>query len=360
MSDAQQPLRLTEGDLFSPRVDAYLEEQEMLARAMPEVEAQPFIIRLFYSSYFYLSIAGGLGAFIGWALIEPFIDDNLIGENAPTSQLIGGVLLFPTVAGFVGLFLAAADGVMSRNFLRALLCTGVGVAVGFIGGLIMLIPTGLFFSLMTVIVRKLINDPLARGQPRGAALMVLMMARSAAWAMISIPAGLGQGFALRERKMILNGLLGGVLGGLLGGLLFDPIAIAFTSADGQAAASRAIGLTTIGIMVGLFVGLVEQWTKTAWLLMRAGPLAGKQFIIHRNPTVLGSSPKSDIYLFKDEAIEPQHALIHNYGGRFEIEDCKTPDGTYVNGIPVHKQILKGGDQIVLGKTVLEFSIKEAK
>jgi pSer/pThr/pTyr-binding forkhead associated (FHA) protein len=113
-------------------------------------------------------------------------------------------------------------------------------------------------------------------------------------------------------------------------------------------------------LVGLFVGLVEQWSKTAWMLMKAGPLAGKQFILYRNPTVLGSSPKADVYLFKDEAIEPRHALIHNRGGRFEIEDCNTPDGTYVNGIPVQKRMLQNGDQIVLGKTVLEFSIKETK
>jgi predicted ABC-type sugar transport system permease subunit len=44
-----------------------------------------------------------------------------------------------------------------------------------------------------------------------------------AWAVAAIPAGIGQGIALRERKVGLNGLLGGVLGGLLGGLLFDPI-----------------------------------------------------------------------------------------------------------------------------------------
>ena len=113
-------------------------------------------------------------------------------------------------------------------------------------------------------------------------------------------------------------------------------------------------------MVGLFVGIVEQWTKSAWLLMRAGPLAGKQFVIFRNPTVLGSAPKADIYLFKDEAIEPRHALIHDRGGRFEIEDMDTADGTYVNGIPVKRQILKSGDQIVLGKTVLEFALKESR
>src|SRR5207253_3292134 len=133
------------------------------------------------------------------------------------------------------------------------------------------------------------------------------------------------------------------------GLLFDPIEIVFQTADGKATLSRAVGFTIIGILVGFFVGLVEQWTKTAWLLMKAGPLAGKQFILYRNPTVLGSSPKADIYLFKDAAIEPRHALIHNHGGRFTIEDTETPDGTYVNGIPIRKHVLQPGDQIVLGK-----------
>ena len=113
-------------------------------------------------------------------------------------------------------------------------------------------------------------------------------------------------------------------------------------------------------MVGLFVGLVEQWTKTAWVLMKTGPLAGKQFILFRDTTVLGSSPKADVYLFKDDAIEPRHALITNRSGRFEIEDCNTRDGTYVNGIHISRTVLADGDQIVLSKTVLEFSMKESR
>ncbi len=196
--------------------------------------------------------------------------------------------------------------------------------------------------------------------PTGLALVVFMMGRASAWAVAAIPAGIGQGIALRESKVIVNGLLGGVLGGLLGGMLFDPIYLAFSMEDGEGWLSRGIGLTIIGLAVGLFVGIVEQWTKSAWLMMKAGPLAGKQFVVFRNPTVLGSSPKADIYLFKDEAIEPRHALIHDRGGRYEIEDMNSADGTYVNGIPVKRQILRAGDQIVLGKTVLEFALKESK
>jgi FHA domain len=359
MSVPQEPLRLDNEDLFSPRVDAYLEERDALARGMTDIPRPALVLRVIYASWFYLAVAGGLGAFTAWALLEPFLDDTALVEQR--ASIVAGILLFPTVAAFVGLFLGAAEGLMCRNPRRAFLSAMVGLGIGFGGGLLAFVVASIVFVIMVVIAVKL--DPgIAQGQgrmPRGFALLVFMMGRGAAWAVAAIPAGIGQGIALGERKVILNGLLGAILGGLLGGLLFDPIDI-FMNRGNDASLSRAVGLTVIGIFVGLFVGLVEQWTRTAWLLMRAGPLAGKQFVLHRNPTVLGSSPKADVYLFKDAAIEPRHALIHNLGGRFEIEDCDSPDGTYVNGIPVKRQVLQAGDQIVLGKTVLEFAIKESK
>ena len=353
-SSSQEPLRLSKSDLYSPRVDAFLDEQASLNRALPEAEPQPFIVRMFYSSYFYLSLASGLGGFVAWLIIEPFINDRSQGFE------VGDALVFPTVMGFVGLFLGAAEGMMSRNAQRAAICAAVGLGIGFAGGFVAWILAEVIYNIASVVALLFWKNPQVGQRPTGIAFLILMMGRASAWAVAAIPAGIGQGIALRENKVLLNGLLGGVLGGLLGGLAFDPISVFFTSADGQALVSRAVGFTLIGLMVGLFVGIVEQWTKSAWLLMKAGPLAGKQFVLFRNPTVLGSVPKADVYLFKDESIEPRHALIHDRGGRFEIEDMDTADGTYVNGVPVRRQVLKSGDQIVLGKTVLEFALSETK
>ena len=351
------PLKIDSRDLFSPQVEEYLEVQTVLGRDVGDVVPQPLFVRVIYSSWFYLLICSALGGFCGWALLEPFFDDNDIGD----AHTIAALLMFPTVAGFIGLFLGAAEGIMCRNARRACLSGVIGLGVGFGGGLVALIPTGIIFSIMTAIAVSFMKGPPNPNQmPTGLALLILMMGRASAWSVVSIPAGLGQGIALREKKVVMNGLIGGVLGGLLGGLLFDPISLVFITADGQATVSRAIGMTVIGGMVGLFVGLVEGWTKTAWLLMRKGPLAGKQFVLFKDTTILGSSPKAEIYLFKDDAIEPRHAVIHNRGGRFEIEDCDSPDGTYINGIAVKKQILQSGDQIVLGKTVLEFSLRESQ
>ncbi|MEQ8836967.1 MAG: FHA domain-containing protein [Lacipirellulaceae bacterium] len=351
MSD---PIRISTTDLRSPEVDEYVEMQQYLTRDFDAGASRPWVIRMIYANWFYLSIAAMLGGLVGWGILEPFYDDNAPEDK----RTLVGILVFPTVAAPIGLFLGAAEGIMCRNYVRALINGAVGLGVGFLGGLIFLIPTGIVFFAMRELALSLWENPAPGKMPTGLALIVFMMGRAAAWAIVAIPAGLGQGIAIREKKVIINGLVGGLLGGLIGGLLFDPISMVLITDDGQATYSRAVGFGTIGLFVGLFVGLVEGWTKTAWLLMRKGPLAGKQFIMFKDTTVLGSSPKADIYLFKDDAIEPQHALIINRGGRFEIEDCNTPDGTYVNGIPTKRHLLSDGDQIVLGKTVLEFSVKE--
>ena len=354
MSSSEQPLRIDHDDLHSRTVEEYLEIQQSLRRDLGELNPQPLVIRVIYSSWFYLSMASGLGAIGGWMLLEPFFDDNLPEDEFDAAAL----LLFPTVAGAIGLFLGAAEGIMCRNPVRAMTSGMVGLGVGFGGGFIALFVAGIIFSISGSIAVAFWEDPQPGAMPTGLALLILMMGRSAAWAIASIPAGLGQGIALRQKKVAINGVVGGILGGLIGGLLFDPISLVFTTADGEASLSRAVGFTFIGLLVGLFVGLVEGWTKTAWLLMQKGSLAGKQFVLYKDTTILGSSPKAELYLFKDSAIEPRHAVIHTRGGRFEIEDCDTADGTYVNGSPVQRRLLQSGDKIALGKTVLEFTFKE--
>jgi hypothetical protein len=358
MSDAPRtPIRIEQSDLYAPQVNEFVDMQQAMRRDTGPVAPQPLLVRVIYSSWFYLSIASGLGGLLGWAILEPFFDEQAIARR--DSFPLANLLLFPVVAASVGLFLGGAEGIMCRNLRRAATCGVVGLGIGFGGGLVAIFVGGFIFAIMSQIALQFWKNPRPNAVPTGLALLILMMGRAAAWAVAAIPAGLGQGIALREKKVIFNGMVGGVMGGLVGGLCFDPISLLLGQTE-RATVSRAVGFVIIGLAVGLFVGLVEGWTKTAWLLMRAGPLAGKQFVLFRDTTVLGSSPKAEIYLFKDEAIEPRHALIYNRGGRFEIEDCNTRDGTYVNGVPVRRQIINHGDQVVLGKTVLEFQLKETK
>jgi hypothetical protein len=169
--------------------------------------------------------------------------------------------------------------------------------------------------------------------------------------------GLGPGIAVKSKKMVLNGFLGGMLGGLIGGLLFDPVnyLVSGGTLDTGVEVSRAVGSCAVGAGVGVMIGLVEMLTKDAWLLMTAGPLTGKQFIVYNNPTLIGSSPKCEVYLFKDPAIDPFHAAIHKMRDAYEIEDRNSGSGTYVNGERVTRRSLVNGDEIRIGRTVFAYS-----
>ncbi len=136
-----EPMRLEHDDLFSPKVEAYLEEQAVLRRPVPEFKPRPLLIRILFSSYFYLSIASALGGFCAWAMLEPFVDENDIAKGSSAAAF----LLFPTVGGMIGLFLGAAEGLMARNLSRAALCGVVGLGIGFGGGLVALFAGGFVF-----------------------------------------------------------------------------------------------------------------------------------------------------------------------------------------------------------------------
>jgi hypothetical protein len=189
-----------------------------------------------------------------------------------------------------------------------------------------------------------------------------MLSRGLVWAVAGMAMGLGQGIALRSKRMVLNGLLGGLVGGLLGGLLFDPIFELFQRRSAQFVGgelSRAVGFMVIGLGVGLMIGIVELLARDAWLKMLVGPLAGKEFVLFKNPTVIGSSPKADIYLFKDPEVDPTHALLHAVGDGYEVEDRAGSGRTLLNGRPVRRAHLENGDQLRIGRTVLSFGIKES-
>ena len=97
-----------------------------------------------------------------------------------------------------------------------------------------------------------------------------------------------------------------------------------------------VAMLAIGLFAGLATGMIENVAKTGWVKVVAGLIAGKQFILYRNPTFLGSGPDCQIYLFKDPQVGRRHAAIHIIPGGFELEDLPLGEPTYVNGKPVNR------------------------
>ena len=149
------------------------------------------------------------------------------------------------------------------------------------------------------------------------------------------------------------GMIGGLVGGIIGGVLFDPLA----RATGNVHLSRLLAIIVIGVVAGVGTGLIENAAKSGWFKVTSGLIAGKQFVLYRNPTYIGSSPQCHIYLFKDPQVGKRHAAIHVLPGGFEIEDLPLGAKTVVNGNSVTRARLRNGDKVSIGATTFNFQEK---
>jgi hypothetical protein len=263
-----------------------------------------------------------------------------------------GILLFAAVAGFIGLFIGAADGLICRLPRRALLCGAVGLLVGVVGGFVCSIAANIAYAPLT----RLAEATTESGSGLSTfGFVIQMFGRALGWCLAGVAMGLGQGIALRSKRLLIYGLLGGVVGGLLGGLLFDPIDQLLLGPDKPSAHwSRLVGLAVIGAGVGAMIGIVELLARDAWLRMTQGPLAGKEFLIFKDLMKVGSSPRSDIYLFNDPLVAAEHAVLRAVGDECEIEARQTSHPLLLNDRTVNRARLRHGDTVTVGRTVFVF------
>jgi hypothetical protein len=284
--------------------------------------------------------------------------DTVDVKNLLLRERLVGVIVFPLLAALVGLFIGAADGLLSRALRRGAVCGLVGLGIGLSAGLVATLLAELMYAAGQHFIAPLRSES---GALSTVGFLIQMVVRGLAWSMAGAAMGLGQGVALRSKKLALNGLLGGMVGALLGGLLFDPIDYLLhrDQFGAGAASSRAAGFMVIGGVTGLMIGIVELMARDAWLKMLTGALAGKEFVLYKSPTLVGSSPKSDIYLFKDSQVDPTHAAIQSSGEGHEIVDRNSATGIFVNGRRISRKRLENGDQIRIGATVLNFTEREA-
>ena len=119
-----------------------------------------------------------------------------------------------------------------------------------------------------------------------------------------------------------------------------------------------MAITVVGAFAGLGIGLVEEIRKQGWVLIMSGLLKGKQFILYGEHTALGSSPKCDIVLPKDAAVQPQHAVIRAEGRRYLLQNIGGTGSVLVNGQPVSARPLRDGDALQIGNTMLAFRTVE--
>ena len=286
---------------------------------------------------------------------QPRFGSDVPLETRAKQQMVASILMFPLISAFVSLFIAAADGILCRLIRRVLLAGAVGVLIGFVGGFMAHILAELMYGPLTHFAMK------HGGADSASGFSLQTAGRGLAWMAGGMAMGLGQGIALRSKRLVLYGFLGGLVGGLMGGMLFDPIDLIILGRDKPSSQmARWIGFGVIGATVGLMIGIVERLARDAWLRMVEGPLAGKEFLVFKDIMRMGSSPRSEIYLFNDKEVAAQHAVIRATGDIYEIENSCHENPVCLNGRPVKRSRLRHGDRISVGRTAFVFQRQRAE
>jgi Inner membrane component of T3SS, cytoplasmic domain len=288
--------------------------------------------------WFYLGVAGLLGALAGWAICEPRFVDGVNGVNR-----WGNILIIPIIVALLCVGFGISESIVERSPKKALirggLCLPMGIVFGFIFEFIANIIYTIGLGICAEMGVQSYKNP------------AVWVVRGIAWMVFGAAGGVVYGIVGMSSKKTLYGVLGGVIGAGLGGVLFDPIAMLTHGG----APSRAVGFGLVGLATGVAVGLVESALKDRWLYVTAGPLAGKQFILYKPRTIIGSDQKCDIYLFKDSNILKEHAIVDIAGSRIMF---RAIGDSYVNGQPVRQQVLMSGVVIQIGRYAFRYQERQ--
>ena len=274
---------------------------------------------------YYYAVLGAMGGLIGWQA------SNTIGlsfwSNLYLSEIVVGGLIGLSIGALIGL----SEGLNSRNFLQILKSTLFSGGLGLIGGAIGLpIAEGLFLFLGGGVLGRAIG-----------------------WAVFGLL--IGAAFAITSGNEAWKPALGGAIGGLLGGIVLESVRALFT----DPLVGKAIGLTSLGASIGIFIALIVLLLSKAWFEVTSGKMQGSEFILDKfiksnGPSAfIGSSPlKSDIVL-PDPDIDPQHALLKGEDSHFNLKDLSL-SGTFINGKKIEIAQLRKNQTVKIGNTELVY------
>ena len=97
----------------------------------------------------------------------------------------------------------------------------------------------------------------------------------------------------------------------------------------------------------------------ASLFMIRGRDSGKHFSIQNERTVIGRDARCDIQI-ADHEVSRQHASLVLEENQYKLVDLTSSNGSFVNGQRIHSNLLRSGDRIQIGRTLLVFTAKESE
>ncbi|KON82096.1 FHA domain-containing protein [Azoarcus sp. PA01] len=91
------------------------------------------------------------------------------------------------------------------------------------------------------------------------------------------------------------------------------------------------------------------------LILSMDGLVLKEIVLDKPRTTIGRKPNNDVQI-DNLAISGQHAVITTILEDAFLEDQNSTNGTYVNGQPIKKHVLRNNDLVELGKYRLKYIV----
>ena len=291
---------------------------------------------------FFKALAGLIGGAIGWIPVEIASHGHSLTEVQTTVTIIAGFVSMAMMAGAIGGMIMAAQEqrfeispAARRRFLRGfLICAAISLPATYYSD-------ALFSSILAA-------GGWTLNHAGSTAYMVL--ARVTGWTLMGLSLGVGVGISKLTFQDVLKGGIGGLIGGFIGGLGFDLIG----SFSQSGLLPRLVGFSVIGLAIGLLIGLVQELTKSAWLVVNAGRLRGRQFRLEGSTIGIGRAEENPVGLFGDPAVQARHAVIERRSESYTLRNLAVAAGTLVNGNRIETAELREGDRIGIGGYELGF------
>ena len=289
---------------------------------------------------------GFIGGLVGWLLSEAWWSatlDEIEQSVSNTAVSAHAGVFYALLAVGIGGLLGIGEGVYYGSKSNAWKYLGIGAGVGALAGFVSGYIAQALYASMASDITSIVADAFIRGF---------------GWAIAGAGIGLGVGLIKPVKKRILFCVLGGLAGGFVGGFIFDYVGLALSTGENDSGvAARAVATTLMGLLIGLGIGLLEQFAKSAWLKVVRGEFEGKEYLVFAGTTSIGNNAKNTIVLFKDRLVGPNHCDIVLEGSKYVLVDKGTPLGTVVNGQRITRHVLRRGDAIAIGNSVMVFNTK---
>jgi len=274
---------------------------------------------------YYYTIFGALGGLLAWQL------SSLLGLSFANNIYLSEAIVGGLIGLCIGFPLGAAEGVITRNPVRAIRMAAFSGLLGFVAGAVGL-PLGEWLF-----------------QTAGAEVL----GRALGWAILGMALGIAEGII--GGAQVWKGAVGGAVGGLVGGALLEFAGRQLSSMS----SFTGLGLILLGASIGAFIALIVVLLSRAWIEVVAGKLQGSEFILdkflasHSPSAIIGSSALKAEIALPDPDISPQHAVLKGADTHFTLRDISL-SGTFVGSRRISQALLADGQVIQMGNTKLVY------